>query len=130
MSLDALEMHGAKKSVCEQIAEYLHIPHRHCDPSIKKQKDLGINQPDDIRMAGFLAGDDQSKIDAKVNASLAARRNYWLEELLKLDTWPVLFMCGAYHAEPFRALLESNGIVARVLFKCWDPTNRGNGPQR
>lgn len=119
MSLDALELHSTKQSVGEQIAESFNIPHRYCDPSIKEQERLGIDQPDNIRMSGFFATCDQSKIEAKVNASLAARRDYWLEQLLNLDAWPVLFICGADHTEPFRTLLQANGIAVRVLFTKW-----------
>lgn len=82
MSLDALNLHGAKQSICEQVAHSFRIQHRYCDPSIEEQKKLGIDQPDNIRMSGFFAGCDQSKIEATVNASLAARRGYWLEQLL------------------------------------------------
>lgn len=43
------------------------------------------------------------------------RERYWLEQLLDLDAWPVLFICGSPHIETFRSLLKSHDIVVQVL---------------
>ncbi|MPZ75129.1 MAG: hypothetical protein GEU77_01240 [Deltaproteobacteria bacterium] len=42
MNLDTLNLHGAKQSICEQVAHSLRIQHHYCDPSIEEQKKLGI----------------------------------------------------------------------------------------
>lgn len=121
MSLDALERHGARESVCKQVAGTLGIPHRYCDPSIEEQQALGVAEEGDIRMSGYFANRSREEIDAAVRTSDAIRERYWLEHLLNLDSWPVLFVCGANHTEPFRELLQAHGIEVRVLFAKWEP---------
>jgi hypothetical protein len=37
MSLDALHLCGAHRSVCQEVADSLGIAHRYCDPSIEEQ---------------------------------------------------------------------------------------------
>lgn len=121
MSPEGLEQRGFHESICKQVADALRIAHRYCDPSSEERRALGIVEEDDIRMSGFFANRDQREIEAEVRASHAIRERCWLECLLKLDSWPVLFVCGANHIESFRALLEANGIVVRVLFTKWKP---------
>jgi len=121
MSIEALERHGVHQSICKQVADALRLAHRYCDPSSQERKALGVVEDDDIRMAGFFAGRDPQEVEADVRASYAIRERCWLEHLLQLDTWPVLFVCGANHAEPFQALLQANGIVVHVLFTNWAP---------
>lgn len=121
MSLDALQRHGAHESVCKQVAEALGIAHRYCDPSTKEQEALGVAEGDSIRMSGYFANRSQEEIEAAVRASDAIRERCWLECLLELDSWPVLFVCGANHTEPFRELLRANAIAVHVLFAKWEP---------
>jgi len=119
MSVEALERYGVPQSICQQVAETLHLAHRYCDPSTPERKALGVVEDDDIRMAGFFANRDPQQVEADVRASYAIRERYWLAHLLQLDTWPVLFICGANHTEAFRALLQANDIVGHVLFTKW-----------
>ncbi len=121
MSFEALERHGVHQSVCQQVADALRIPHRFCDPSSQERRDLGIIEDDDIRLRGFFADQDQQEVEAKVRASYGIRERRWLEYLLELDSWPVMFVCGADHVEPFRALLKANDVAAHVLFTNWEP---------
>lgn len=121
MSIDALNVCRADESVGQQVADALQIAHSHCDPSIDERKALGVVDDDDIRMSGFLNDRKPEEVEAAVNDSFAIRERCWLEHLLELDKWPVLFVCGANHAERFRERLESSGINAEVLFMKWAP---------
>lgn len=124
MSLDALELRGVRESICKQVGDSLGIVHRYCDPSRKEQRARGIVVEDDIRVRGWFANRDPQEIQEAVGASSARRRQYWFEQLLELDSWPVLF---ANHTEPFRALVQQNGIAVTVLFPNWAP-NSSNVP--
>lgn len=121
MSLDALSLYGAKQSVCKQVADSFRIPHCYCDPSIEEQKKLGIDQPGKIGLSGFSAIRGPHEVDPEERASSAIRERCWLEHMLKLDSWPVLFVCGAHHTESFRVLLQANDIIVHVLVPNWAP---------
>ena len=47
------------------------------------------------------------------------RERCWLEELRSLNVWPVVFVCGAYHVECFRQLLESEGLSCEEIVSRW-----------
>jgi hypothetical protein len=121
MSLDALGLYGATQSVCEQVADSLRIRHCYCDPSPEEQKTLGIAHPGKSDPSAFSPVCDPGEIDPEVSASNAIRERCWLECLLKLDSWPVLFVCGPHHVVPFGTLLRDNNIIANVLFPTWAP---------
>ncbi len=117
MSLDGLL--GAKQSVCNQVADTLRFTHRYCDPSIEEQKTLGIAHPGKTNPSAFSAVPDPHEVDPEVEAANEIRRHCWLQRIVELDSWPVLFVCGAHHVEPFRALLWANSIVVHVLCPRW-----------
>jgi hypothetical protein len=128
MSLDALNLPGAKQSICEQVAHFLRIQHHYCDPSIEEQKKLGIKEPGKSSPADFSCNPDRQDIDPEQRASDAIRERHWHQCLFKLAAWPVLFVSGCNHTVSFPALLRANGIVVRVLFTNWVPTDRGGEP--
>ncbi len=119
MSLEGL--HGAADSVSRQVACTLGISHRYCDPSSEERRTLGIVEEVDIRMSGFFSERDPQEIENDVRASFARREGRWFDCVMELDTWPLLFVCGANHAEPFRQRLRTLGIDACVLFENWAP---------
>ena len=121
MNPEGLALHGADDSVCRQVAHALGISHRYCDPSRQERQALGIVEDDDIRMSGFFAARDPQAIEDDVRASFARREGRWFDCVMELDTWPLLFVCGANHAEPFRQRLQTFGVDARVLFENWAP---------
>ena len=125
MSVEALEDYDVHQSIGHQVADALHIAHRYCDPSRQERKALGVPEDADIHIASWGNSDPQQR-EAAFRASYAIRERHWLEHLLQLDTWPVLFICGAKHTEPFRALLQSNDILVHVLFTRWKPQERGD----
>jgi hypothetical protein len=88
----------------------------------QERKALGVVEDDVIRLDGFFAGRDAQDVENDVRASYALRERSWLEHLLGLDASPVLFVCGANHAESFRDRLCANGIEAHLLIRKWVPT--------
>ena len=87
----------------------------------EEQKKLGIDQPGKIGLSGFSAIRGPHEVDPEERASNAIRERCWLEHMLKLDSWPVLFVCGAHHSESFRVLLQANDINVYVLVPNWAP---------
>jgi hypothetical protein len=49
--------------------------------------------------------------------------SYRLKQLFALDVWPVIFVYGAEHCDPFAALLGVNNIEVTIAFKDWNPIN-------
>ncbi len=121
MSLEGLALRKADDSVGRQVAHRLGIAHRFCDPASQERRALGIDEDDDIRMRGFFAGRDRQAIEADVRASYALRERRWLGHLTELDAWPLLFICGANHAESFSKLLLTEEVDAHLLYRNWSP---------
>jgi hypothetical protein len=122
MCVDGLKPFDVHESVCKQVATALHLAHRYCNPSIQEHRNRGIIiDEEQFRWEGVIANKLPQQIEDEIRASHKIREYYWLAQLLELDTWPVLFVCGADHTEPFRVLLEANGVVVHVLFTKWVP---------
>ena len=119
MSLDALRRFGAHESVCKRVGDSLGLTHRYCDPSIEEQKMLGIANPGRVGASGF--SPVAHEVDPGVQRENAIRRRYWLERIIELNAWPMLFVCGAVHTESFRELLHASNIVGNVLCGNWAP---------
>lgn len=124
ISLDALSLYGATQSVCKQVADALDIGHCYCDLSREEQKRLGIAHPGKSDPSAFSPVRDDRKINPEVSAADAVRERRWLEHVLKLGSWPVLFVCGAHHIHSFRTLLQANRIIVHVLCTNWAPDHR------
>ncbi len=121
MSPGGLKINGAYDSVCRQVADALSIPHRYCDPSSEERKALGIIEGEPIRESRLWADCEEREFEAEARDSYDRRRRRWLEHLLELNAWPLLFICGANHAKPFRKLLRATSVDAHVLFTNWAP---------
>jgi hypothetical protein len=56
-----------------------------------------------------------------VRVSHDIRERYWRDAVLTLDTWPLVFICGANHVEFFSEQLRSSGVRVLVAFEDWAP---------
>jgi len=119
MSDGALTQRGASQSLCEQIANAKGIAHRYCDPNNEQRQALGIRQENDIRYEAFRNDWDSDRLEQEIRATYAIRERYWLNQLLDLNCWPVLFVCGANHIKSFCNKLEANGLHADVVARDW-----------
>jgi hypothetical protein len=118
-SLDGL--FGAKPSVGNQVADSLRLTHRYGDPSLEEQSTLDIAHPGKTNPSAFSAVSDPHEVDPEVAAAHEIRGRCWLQRIVALDSWPVLFVCGAHHVEPFHEWLRANSIVVHVLCRRWTP---------
>lgn len=121
MSGAALEENGLPNSVAQMVSSQLGIPHLLADPSPEEREQLGIRQRNEITCAGFFADLTTDEIEAQVRQSYDIRETYWLTRLAALDVYPVIFICGAAHVEPFRDKLLVQGHDAAVLSGNWVP---------
>ena len=76
-----------------RVAKKIGWPHRYCDPDEATQK--------------------------ASNMTDAQREQYWIKELIKFDTFPVLFILGADHVESFKRLLIESGFQPFVVELNW-----------
>ncbi len=122
MSPEGLRKAGAHDSVCRQVAEALDIRHRYCDPSCEERRALGIAKGDPVLESRLWADCEEREFAPEVRNSYDRRRRRWLEHLLEMDAWPLLFVCGANHAKAFREVCLATAMDAHVLFSNWSPS--------
>lgn len=119
MSLEALTQKDASLSLCEQVANTRGIAHRYCDPNNEQRQALHTRQEGDIRFEAFYDEWDQDRLEREIRATHSRREQYWLNQLLDLDCWPVLFVCGAAHIEHFSGALRAYGLDVYVGAQDW-----------
>jgi hypothetical protein len=121
MSSEALSQKGASESICKQVADERGLRHLYSDPDSNVRNRLCIQGENDIRLAGFLNNHSNDEINRNVRASHGRREKYWLDGILALDCWPVLFVCGANHIDGFGANAKAQGLSPKVLVADWCP---------
>lgn len=118
-----------KESVCLQEARSLKLHHRYCDPDTLERQQLGIRDRADVQHELQLERSEQNVPKEILHAAYRKedekREHCWLEELRSLNVWPVVFVCGAYHVEWFRQLLESEGLSCEVIVSRWPSVRKG-----
>jgi len=119
MSLEASAQKHVSQSLCEQIAIAKGIAHRYCDPNNEQRQALQIRQEQDIRFDAFLYDWDQEREEHEIRVTHSIREHHWLNQLLELNCWPALFVCGANHIECFRSALHSSDLHADVVAADW-----------
>ena len=120
-SLDALSNKSLSKTVLESIATELSLPHKYCDPSIRQSALLGILQENQIRLRGW-PNTQPSEVQVAEELALGYRKreDWWMQELLALNLWPCLFVCGSEHTIPFAKLLEAAGVNVYIVAADWN----------
>lgn len=126
MSFEALQEKGLEESVPEQLGSELSLKHQFSDPTQEERWNLGIRQDNDIRAEHFNDGWSQEQIEGDVRArgkvvSDRIRERYWWNRIRELDTWPLLFICGADHYSSFSALLTRQGVKVIESYRDWEP---------
>lgn len=127
MNRQALQEHGVQESIAQQLSRELGLIHQFSDPATKERSMLGIRSENDIRIEGWIKRWSQKEIDKAViqNAnSDRVREGYWFLKLLEIDTWPILFICGADHFSPFSSLLRKADVTVVEACKDWSPCTK------
>lgn len=121
LSEEALRKMALTESVPKKIAHALSLCHRYCDPNEKERNKMGIRDDSYIRTAGIMSHQSQESIEQEVLAERRKREPYWIGQLLKLDAYPVLFVCGSWHVPSFSDLLRHSGAESIIVERDWAP---------
>lgn len=122
LSPQALSEAGVEHSVPEHIARSLGKVHRYCDPDKGERRALGIRNEADIRGLELPRRQlSEVEVQEKVGLSHRLRGEFWLRELLNLNIWPTIFVCGANHTESFTNVLSSGGLSSEIVARDWAP---------
>ena len=121
MSLEEVANRHATQSVGAEVAVKLGVCHLYCDPDTQQRGALGVRHKSLIKTDGWLYDWSQEKIQQEIRTSHSIREQWWLERLLDLERWPVLFVCGTCHVEAFRNLAEAHGLSVDVVAFDWQP---------
>jgi hypothetical protein len=123
MSIEALSERGATISVCKQVADKRGARHLYCDPDRQTRACLDIRQENGIRATAQSERVSEEEIRKRIQASHDRREEYWLDRIIKLDSWPLLFICGADHVDSFVSKAREHGLSVKVLMPDWSPTH-------
>jgi hypothetical protein len=119
MNEDGLAEAERSASVPQIIADILGLPHIFCELNRRERVILGVKQENDICISAFLNGKSEEDVEAALKEQFHIRESVWLDRVEALDTWPVLFICGANHVPSFTALLQESGVECEVLYANW-----------
>jgi hypothetical protein len=121
MNPEALRQLKATQSICKKIADTARIPHIYCDPDNKIRRNLNIKGEQDIKEEAFFQNWDEMKTETEIRRSHSVREAYWLEQITNFNIWPILFICGSNHVDPFSDMLWKNGLPVEIVAKDWEP---------
>lgn len=121
MNQVALAERGATETIACVVAAELKLEHQLSDPLPELRQQLGIRGENVIRLEGFFSDWTPEQIESEIRRSHELRERYWLSQLRILDSWPLVFVCGANHVEGFTNLLCSHGFEVIVPFADWEP---------
>jgi hypothetical protein len=120
---DASEGQNAKyNSVAEMVAKSLNIEHRFCDPDSDAREKMGYKNGRQLAQEiATSEGKDPSDQEIKVQGYAIevakhwpCREQFWLGRLSNVRDNDVIFICGEFHIESFRELLERNEVYSIV----------------
>lgn len=117
---DGLSEHKVTRSVLQQQAAALGLPHCFCEPGRDERSALGIQQGSDVEITGWIRGWSKDELKQHLLAEFNKRETVWFDRLLGFDKWPILFVCGANHVPSFSSLLQERGVEVEVLETCWE----------
>ena len=123
MSKDALTEAGSNGTVPQEVAGELNLEHKYCDLGRKARKEFGVQDKNEIKSAAWWS-DQGSTSDLHMRERI--REKYWLNELVKLDTYPIIFVCGYCHVDSFESLLCSHEFETMILDGNWGGTGIGH----
>jgi hypothetical protein len=123
MSEEILPERGVNSTLCHELAISLGTPHRYCDLNTIQRIAAGVRDVNAIKRDGFFNDWSAEKTEEEIRKSQSIRERHWKRELLQLNKWPVLFVCGADHVLPFQQLLQENGLSAEIADHDWAPNH-------
>jgi hypothetical protein len=121
-------------SIAGRAAVLNNIRHRYCDPDTDELRACGLKTEGELwDIANSVAVRTRRDIvevwREEIRKSVPAQEAVWLNRLKVrgLGKMTVIFVCGADHADTFKAALQANGIEARIHCRNW-PNGRIGEP--
>lgn len=123
LSKENLDRKGISESTSHKVAAQLMLNHQYADPGPTVRKALGIQDESDV-LSDYTVEelDDPStkaELDSRLRVEYAKRERYWMEQITGLNCWPLLFVCGADHTQPFFDLLSANQFDVQIAIGEW-----------
>ena len=130
----AEEMDDVCTSTAADVSVKLNIKYKNIEPTIEERKELGIEDIIDIDFsfrfkykvknayelgAHNLPTKANEAYNERIQNVYRQRELEWLKRIHKLNTWPVLIICGANHYQPFFELLSKENIYAVKESRKW-----------
>lgn len=103
-----------KLTIPKNVAVGLNIKHIYCEPDDDEAEKLGyveklLQRPRETTEEFYKRAFENEKI----------REKGWLNRLISNKVWPLLFVCGSWHVESFKNLLEANQIKVVIINENW-----------
>ena len=130
MNQAALSEREVSETVAQVVSATLRIEHQLSDPPPNIRLQLGIFGENEIRVDAWFKDWSPGQLEAEIRKSHEIRERHWLAQLQILNSWPILFICGANHSKPFSALLRESGYEVIVPFADWEPNPSIHEPAR
>ncbi len=111
--------------IVQAVSEEIGIPHKIIEPTPDEKKNLEIEEVhiiEDILMTKYSIKDWDEQYEEnrppeafkeyrkRLEKTYRQRENEWLKRIKKLNTWPLLVICGNDHSQPFYELLILSDI--------------------
>jgi len=111
----------SKVSIVQEVAERFGIEHRFCDPNMEQRREMGYVDDEFLKVDVFMReglSDDERRLKGLAIAIahyFPIRERFWLEQLSKRLGGDVVFVCGDFHVESFRKMLERRDLLSRIV---------------
>jgi hypothetical protein len=114
-----VEENGIRLSALQLISEEINVAHIFTEATREYRNANGMQQENAIRMSGYINKLPEEIIETQIQQSYRARERYWLSQIVNIDQWPVLHVCGANHSVEFCNLVNREGIYVVLLHEDW-----------
>ena len=119
MSTAALAAQDVARTIGAKVAQNLNLPHIYCDLPLLERRRLGISTVQEIQHQAHVDMWSKDQLADRLSEHFASVERYWLEQLRQLNTWPVLYVCGANHVASFAQVLQNDGFVCSIAETDW-----------
>lgn len=112
IDLEGLTLYGVTETVGARVCQAIGIESAYCDAGSAERIEIKRQLPPLPPIDPALPSGERLalQLDAESEQLGDAREDFWIEKILQLNRWPLLFICGANHFNALRAKLVQRGI--------------------